>query len=299
MGSAIKPHKKKKTDWPAIGFVTTLLALPIVLFIFNHFYLNLEMVNLAFTNIRGEFVAWKNFEAVIKEFTSDEGVLTEALKNTFIFFFINVFLLNILTMFLSYFLFKRILGYKLFRLVLYLPSIIGSVAFVLVFKAIIDVGGPVYEIIEKTWGEVPEFYNDSRYALGTIIFYQIWTGLGGLLYQGAMARIPTEVFEAGILDGINPITEFTKIVIPLIWPTITTMFIMSFAGIFSASGPILLFTKGDYGTYTISFWMWNLVYEYNAINVSSACGLIFTAIGCPIALGFRKLMLRIQESVEY
>ena len=298
MDNVIKPRKKKKTDWPAIIFISTLLALPIVLFIFNHFYLNIEMVNLAFTNIRGEFTL-KNFEVAFKDLTSEDGILKEALTNTFIFFFINVFVLNILTMFLSYFLFKKIFGYKLFRLALYLPSIIGSVAFVLVFKAIIGVGGPVYEIIDNIWGEVPEFYNDSRYALETIIFYQIWTGLGGLLYQGAMARIPTEVFEAGILDGITPIKEFTKIVIPLIWPTITTMFILSFAGIFSASGPILLFTKGDYGTYTISFWLWNQVYTYNAVNSSSAVGLIFSIIGCPIALGFRRLMLKIQESVEY
>ena len=104
MQTAIKTRKKKKTDWRAVGFVATLLALPIVLFIFNHFYLNFEMVNLAFTNIRGEFTL-KNFEAVYREFTSEEGVLTEALTNTFIFFFINVFVLNILTMFLSYFLF--------------------------------------------------------------------------------------------------------------------------------------------------------------------------------------------------
>ena len=298
MENVAKLRRKKRTDWGAVMFVGTLLALPIVLFIFNHFYLNFEMVKLAFTNIRGEFTL-RNFEVAFKDLTEDGGLLREALGNTLIFFFVNVFVINILTMFLSYFLFKRIFGYKIFRLALYLPSIIGSVAFVLVFKAIIGVGGHVYEIIDNIWGEVPEFYNDSRYALGTIIFYSIWTGLGGLLYQGAMARIPTEVFEAGILDGITPIKEFTKIVVPLIWPTITTLFIMSFAGIFSASGPILLFTKGDYGTYTIAFWLWDQVYTYNAVNSSSAVGLIFTVIGCPLALGFRKLMLKIQESVEY
>lgn len=297
MTTSIK-KKRKKIDWGAIAFIATILALPIALFIFNHFILNIETVRLAFKNGRGEWTL-NNFKESFESLTREGGELREALKNTLIFFFVNVFVINILTMFLSYFLFKRILGYKLFRLVMYLPAIIGSVAFVLVFKAVIGVGGPVYEIIDKIKGDVPEFYNDSRYALGTIIFYSIWTGLGGLLYQGAMARIPTEVFEAAILDGITPIREFTHIVVPMIWPTITTMFIMSFAGIFSASGPILLFTKGDYGTNTISFWLWNLVYEYNAVNMASAAGLIFTCIGCPIALGFRKLMLHIQESVEY
>ena len=187
MENVAKFRRKKRTDWGAIVFVGTLLALPIALFIFNHFYLNIEMVKLAFTNIRGEFTL-RNFEIAFRDLTTDDGILKEALINTLIFFFISVFVLNILTMFLSYFLFKRILGYKLFRLALYLPSIVGSVAFVLVFKAIIGVGGPVYEIIDNIWGEVPEFYNDSRYALGTIIFYVIWTGLGGLLRNGSYSN---------------------------------------------------------------------------------------------------------------
>lgn len=290
--------RKSKFDWKAYGFVWTILVLPVIIFIFNHFYLNIETIELAFQNSKGEWTL-KHFETAFNDLTTEGSVMLEALKNTFIFFFVELVGLNVLTMFLSYFLFKQIFGYKVFRIVLYLPQIIGSVAFVLVFKAIIGVGGPIYEIIDNMKGNVPEFYNDSRYALGTILFYTVWTGLGGLLYQGAMARIPTEVFEAAILDGITPMKEFTKIIIPMIWPTITTMFIMSFAGIFSASGPILLFTKGDYGTYTVAFWLWDQVYTWNAVNSSAAVGLIFTAIGCPLALIFRKLMLHVQEAVEY
>ena len=290
--------RKKKFDWKAYGFVWTLLILPVALFIFNHFYLNIEMIKLAFQNTKGEW-SLRNFEVAFQDLTTEGTIMQEAIRNTFIFFFVEFIGLNLLTMFLSYFLFKKILGYKVFRIVLYLPSIIGSVAFVLVFKAIIGVGGPVYEIIDNLKGEVPEFYNDSRYALGTILFYTVWTGLGGLLYQGAMARIPTDVFEAAILDGITPMKELTKIIVPMIWPTITTMLLISFTGLFTASGPILLFTQGDYGTFTISFWLWDQVYTYNAVNSASAIGLIFTLIGCPIALIFRKIMMKVQAAVEY
>ncbi len=290
--------KKKKIDVGACVFVGTILFVPIALFIFNHFYLNLESFRLAFQNIRGEWTL-NNFKVAIKDFTADGSVMWESLRNTLIFFVNELFVINILTLFLSYFLFKRIYGYKIFRIVLYLPSIIGSVAFSLVFKANVSVGGPVYEAIKKIWGSTPEFYHDSRYALWMILFYVTWTGLGGLLFQGAMARIPTEVFESATLDGITPFKELVKIVIPMIWPTITTIYILSFTNIFSATGPILLFTKGQYGTFTVAYWLWDQVYSYNAVHSSAAVGLIYTLIGCPLCLIFRKLMLKVQDAVEY
>jgi multiple sugar transport system permease protein/N-acetylglucosamine transport system permease protein len=208
-------------------------------------------------------------------------------------------IINFFTLFLSYFLYKRVLGYKLFRIVLYLPAIIGGVAFSIVFRSCVNVGGPIYEILRDISGREVELYADSRYALWALLFYVSWKGLGGMIYQGAMARIPTEVFEAAILDGITPWKEFTRIVMPMIWPTITTLLILSFTGIFTASGPILLFTNGRYGTMTISFWLWDQIYTYNAVHSAAAVGMIYTAIGAPLCLIFRKLMLKIQENVEY
>ncbi len=36
---------------------------------------------------------------------------------------------------------------------------------------------------------------------------------------------------------------------PLVWPTVSTVIVLAFVGIFSSSGEILLFTKGLYGTH--------------------------------------------------
>lgn len=289
---------KKKFDWKGYLFVWSILLMPVILFIYSNGILNVEVVRLAFQNAKGEWTLG-NFAWAIRDMTEEGSVMMESLKNTMLFFVNSIIVINFFNLLLSYFLFKRVLGYKIFRIVLYLPSIIGSVAFSLVFKAIIGAGGPVYEIMEKMFGVAPEIFADSRYAMKGILFYVSWTGLGGLFYQGAMARIPTDVFEAAILDGITPWKEFTKIIIPMIWPTITTLLILSFTGIFSASGPILLFTKGEYGTFTISYWLWDQVYTWNAVHSAAVVGLIYTLIATPIVFIFRKVALKVQESVQY
>ena len=291
-------NNKKKFDWKAYGFVWSIIFIPVVIFIYSNVYLNIRTIEMAFTDTLGNWT-FNNFKWVVEDMFSESGVMKEALKNTLLFFFTNITFQNFLTLFLSYFLFKRIVGYKVFRVVLYLPVIIGSVAFSIIFKSVVGAGGPIFQIVEKIHGNPIEFFADSRYAIWAILVYTVWVGLGGMIYQGAMARIPNDVFEAAILDGISPLREFFQIIMPLIWPTITTLLILSLAGLFTASGPILLFTGGEFGTMTISYWMWDQIYTYQAYNAAAALGLLLTMIGVPIILVSRNLLFKLQENVEY
>ena len=149
---------------------------------------------------------------------------------------------------------------------------------------------------------IPDFFNDPAYATPAIISYCIWTGFGTnlILMTGAMARIPEDVLEAAQLDGISWGRELISIILPMIWPTFTTLIVMTFVGIFTSSGPILLFTRGEWDTGTISYFIFQQVYfgggnqEYAA-----AVGIFFTIIAVPIILLVKKLMERWQDAVEY
>ena len=149
---------------------------------------------------------------------------------------------------------------------------------------------------------VPEFLANSDYATWTIMFYTIWVGWGGhmLLLGGALARIPLEVIESARLEGITPGRELIQIVLPMIWPTLSTLLILQMTGLFSAGGPVLLFTRGAYDTATLGYWIFAKV-KFNgasAYNQVSAAGLIFTAIGVPVILFVRWLIERV-PSIEY
>lgn len=143
-------------------------------------------------------------------------------------------------------------------------------------------------------------------ATPTIMFYTVWTGLGinMILYQGAMSRIPEEVVEAGRLDGISWVREFFAITLPMIWPTLSMTIILTFTGLFSAGGPILLFseagaTLGANKTTTLSFYIYCLTWSSKQYEYPAALGFVFTLASLPVVFGIRFLMAKIDPEVEY
>ena len=108
--------------------------------------------------------------------------------------------------------------------------------------------------------------------------------------------------EYAKIDGVGTWRELVQIIIPMIWPTVSTMLTFAIVGLFTASGPILLFTKGQYGTYTISFWIFDLVQGVNGVTnfeYASAVGLFFTLVGVPIVMTVRHFINKLVEIVEY
>ena len=100
------------------------------------------------------------------------------------------------------------------------------------------------------------------------------------------------------LDGCGPGRELVSLIIPLLWPTISTQVILQLTGLFGSSGPILLFTQGAYETTTLAYWIFDSIYTYGNYNAVSAAGLCCTVVGVPIILGIRWLIERI-PAVEY
>lgn len=119
-----------------------------------------------------------------------------------------------------------------------------------------------------------------------------------ILLSGSMAHIDASIIEAGKLDGVKMRQEIFYLVIPLIWPTLSTMIILAFTGLFGASGPILAFTEGQAQTTTLSYWIYDQVRITGEYYYPSAVGLIMTLIGTPIALGMRYLLNKTLDTVE-
>lgn len=292
-------EKKKLKD---TLFVYGLLAIPLIEFFSIYVYTNIDSFFLAF-KLNGEFSGWVNFQMLWNEIRSPGSDLLIAIRNTFIYFGAT-FLLFLWSIFLSYFFYKRISGYRFFRFVLYMPAIISPVVFVTLFKNLTSVNGALDLIISNFNPdfEMPELLARSDTATWTMVVYVLWMGwTKNMLYLGgSLARIPLEVLESARLDGAGPWTELTKILIPLLLPTLSTLLLLDVVGILSSSGPILLFTKGAYETTTISYWMFTLVYATgeNQYAKASAAGLCLTAIMFPIVYTMRWLIGKI-DSVEY
>ena len=113
-----------------------------------------------------------------------------------------------------------------------------------------------------------------------------------------MKRIPPEVLEAGQLDGVGWLREIVSIYLPLIWPFLAMVILTALPDIFTYSGAILFFTQGDYGTQTLSYWIFEQVKDRTNLNYVAATGLFFSIITVPIMLVSRWLLDKVPD-VQY
>lgn len=281
-------------------FLVVMLTIPIVHWFIFWLYVNINSIVIAFQANTGEW-SLVQFRIFFESLKNPDTNIAIAVKNTFIYFFSGLLITLPLSTFVAYFFYKKILMYRTLRVLLYLPAIISAVAMTAVFANFVKDDGPLGNLL-STFGvkEVPQLLADSRYATWTIVFYCIWTGVGTgtILPSGAMSRIPTEILEAASLDGCSTWREAVSIIFPLIWSTTSTRITLSLTGLFTSSGPILLFTKGSAGTTTISYWIFEQVYYYNSYNIVAAGGLFFTLLGVPIILLIRWLLEKIPQ-VEF
>ena len=277
-------------------FIITMLFIPIVHWLIFCLGVNANSILMAFQIPTGEW-SMQSMEDAFRSFSDTDSNVRIAIKNTLIYFTKDI-LMMAWHIIISYFFFKKIRFYRGFQILFYIPGIVSGVAIASMFSNFVAPDGPIGLLMAKMGIDpVPQLLANSDYATGTIVFYTIWLGWAGnmLLFGGAMARIPTEILESARLDGINIFQEIVYMVIPLIWPTMSTLLILSLTGIFGAGGPILLFTKGLYKTTTIGYWIFDKVKFSGAAayNEVSAVGLILTVVGVPVILFFKWLKERV------
>lgn len=284
-------------------FIIGMLSVALINLAIFWVYVNFSSILMAFQSPIDGKLSFINFESAFREFGRADSMLPSALVNTLKFWGSGFFIITPMSLLFSYFVYKKIWGYKIFRVIFFMPSIISAVVLTSLFTFMVGPDGPITKAF--MWlcnlDQTPILLGQSKYALNTIILYNIWTGFGVniILFNGAMSRIPDEIIEYNRLEGVGYFRELVQIVLPLIWPTLSTILIFSIVGIFGASGPILLFTQGQYNTYTISYIIFENVSRGVRLEYSSAIGLIFTVIGVPIALGAKKLLDVIGTDVEY
>lgn len=288
-------------------FIITTLMLPLLHWAVFWLYVNFDGILMAFQSSRTGAWTFDNFAYVWQQLTMDSGDLRIALRNT-MYYFIESNVLLVLNLIVAYFIYKKIRGYKAYRIIFYIPGLISSVVLTTIFQEFIKPFGPLGDLLGLLGINLPEtgLLADKGTATYTIMAYNVWVGFSGwvLMFSSSMSRLPAEVMDAARLDGCGPFREVFSIVLPMIAPMFTTLFILNFTGIFSASGPVLLFTQGGFETTTISYWMFTQVYGNGGYggtghyNIVSAFGLCLTVVAVPLTMGLRALLEKLPTS-EY
>lgn len=309
-----KDSAKVKQTWAKYGFLLSIIGIPLLQFIIFYVIQNGNSFLMAFQTqgSNGEVFDLYNFERFFESFKMGDGSKQDmglALGNTLKFYALNLALVPV-SLLTSYFMYKKTPGYRLMQIAFFIPSILSVVVWSTIYKQFLGAMNPAESflplLVQKMLNlEVPpEFLVFDEYALGSVMMYSVWMGIAGnfILYNGAMTRIPMEVIEAGKLDGINWFREFVQIVLPLVFPTICTQLLLGLTGLFTSSGNILYLTAGYGKTTTISFLIFDNVYNKpdgsGYYNYASCVGLCFTLFTLPL-VACSKFFLNKIEDVQY
>ncbi len=263
-------------------------------------------IKMAFTDYEtGKFTLFGNFDQAItllfKTKGSDVGL---AFTNTCLFFIAGV-VTTFISLFAAYMLFKKMAGYKFTRLALYLPAAISGLMIAMLFNQFCMSDGPLGAIVRSFGGDMQgtSLMTNDQTALFSIMVFDLWVGLGGnlIIWYATMNRIPPHLLEYGEMEGIGVFKEFFTVIMPMIGPTFVVMFTLQIVNFFGSSGSVLVFTQGNYGTMTISFWLFNIAMKeteslYNAAN---AAGLMFFVLTIPLIVVGRKIMNKYGQEVQY
>lgn len=214
----------------------------------------------SFTNVRMATVTSEPLESVglnnyIYIFTQDKD-FQRAILNTFVYAFIKVFLLAFLSLLIALLLNKRIVGRKVFRVMIYLPAIIPIVSVALLWKLIFT-GGEfnIANYFLSYLGLKPvNFFGDGVSAMGTLIFVGVWSGLGPtlLILLAAIQGISKDILEAAELDGVNGIQKLIYIILPSISKAMVFVVLTSLISSLQAYAEVQLLTEGGPGISTMT-----------------------------------------------
>ena len=297
-------------------FVLCMLAVPFLNFLVFWLWPNLRSILIAFEVPTIEGFTLFNFERFFNELSSDVmgPRIWKMIDNSFIMFFVSTFVSLPLVLFMSYVLFKRVRGYKVFRILFYLPSILGATVMTQIFKTMLMTGGPIEQILNAIGVELSEttqytgLLGSPETGIWMMVIYALWTGVGlnMIMFTGAMNRVPQEIFESARIDGIGFFREFFNIILPLVWPTVTTMVVFSMVGIFSNAGLVMLLAPDNDSTWNIGYYILKYtlganttVTKIDGFSYPAAIGLIFTLVNLPLVFGAKALCDKISKKVEY
>ena len=270
-----------------------MMALPILQFIVFYIYINLNSFVMGFQEWSFEagtytFNGIANFKQIFQDFKYKE-VMQYSLTNSFRLFGWSLVFGSFLAVLFSYYIYKQNFGSTVFKILLYLPQILGGVVVVIMFKYFVDIAIP--EIADIVFDKnIKGMLENSETRRFTVIFFTIYGSFGTqiLVYSSAMSGISDSIIESAQLDGATPMREFLSIVLPSIWSTFITFMVSSVIAIFT--NQMSLFTMyGDSAEPRLSTFGYHL-YRLTVIASNadypylSAMGLLMTCVAVPMTL---------------
>jgi alpha-glucoside transport system permease protein len=244
----------------------------------------------SFQNHQGDFIGLTNYERQLGDFPNGVWV---AIRNNILW----LVLYTLLTLFFGLILavlFDRVPYESGVKSLIFLPMAISSVALAVIWKFMYwyqpgdapqtgTLNWVVVNVLHqapKTWLTDPSINNLA------LIIAAIWgiVGFAMVILSAALKGIPGELLEAARVDGAGELTIFSRVIFPLMMPTVvvvgTTLVIFAL----KAFDVVYVMTAGNFGTDVLANRMYRLLYLSDNPGGSSAVAVILLVAVVPVLI---------------
>ena len=216
---------------PAVLVYTAIMIIPLFATLNLSLFTTVDRVR--------QFNGLENFKTLFGD-PRWSGSFWNALGNNTWFFIVHMLVQNPIGILLAALLSNpRLRGAAFYRTAIFVPTILSFVVVGFVWKLMLS---PIWGIAPDLLGAVglkslfAPWLGKEEYALTTLALISVWqfVGIPMMLIYAALLSIPDEVIEAAEMDGITGASQFWKIKLPLILPSIGIISILTFVGNFNA-----------------------------------------------------------------
>ncbi len=205
----------------------------------------LSLTNYSGGGLRFKFIGLQNYLRVFAS-TKFHRALWVTLKFVLFTVSFQLFLGFIFALVLN----QHIRGKNLFRSIIFLPSIISTIAVSLAFMLIFH---PQKGVLNYLLGHIHidplPWLTSPNTALMSIIIVAVWQSFGYymVLFLSGLQSISPRFFEAAELDGANSRQKLIHITIPMLSPVTFFCVIIAVIRAFQVFDQIFIMTGGQYG----------------------------------------------------
>jgi glucose/mannose transport system permease protein len=208
-------------------------------------------LKVSFTNSRtfpsDEFVGLAQYERL---FTNERWLLS--LENLAFYGVLFIALCMLLGFLLAVFIDQKVRGEGVFRTVFLYPYAMSFVATGLTWQWMLNPGNGIQQAI-RLWGFENfkfDWIVDPDRVMYTIVLATVWqsSGLVMALMLAGLRGIDEDIWRAARMDGIPTWRVYVSIVLPMMMPTVATVFILLSTGVIKLFDAVVSMTQGGPGT---------------------------------------------------
>jgi len=194
-------------------------------------------------------------------------------------------------------LYEQIWGWRLFRVLFFVPSVLSTAVIGLMFKGLFGYDGPVNATLQAAGLDRLDFFTKAGTAIGVIILALVWSGFGyaTLILLSGLSAIDPELLAAARVDGAGWWKRLFYVTVPNIRRSLAFVTLLNVIYTFtSLFAFVFVMTAGGpgYSTTTLDYLIYQRAFSTGDFGAGSALAImVFLLIGVLTVVQMRLFRL--------